>query len=174
MVQEIRYRISQALLAMTAFARPVDEAAAAALLGPDLLPLFRRMRRSEQLHSLRVMAMLRGRGHSESALLVAALLHDCGKSRYSFGFIDRVLVVMVRRLAPGPYARWSAAAPAGWKRPFVIAEQHPVWSAEEMATLGADPLAVELARRHAEKLPGPPRDTAERLLLALQQADDSN
>ena len=34
--------------------------------------------------------------------------------------------------------------------------------------------AVELCRRHADTLTAPPRDDTERLLLALQRADNDN
>ena len=52
---------------------------------------FRRMRRSEQQHSINVLRMLQARGYSDSALMVAALLHDVGKTRAAYHLWDRVL-----------------------------------------------------------------------------------
>ncbi len=172
-LRKAAYRIRQALHALTAYARPVDYDRAAGVLTPALMALFRRMRRSEQQHSLRVMDTLIRAGHDDPDLLTAALLHDCGKSRHRFGLMGRVLVVVVRHTAPVWLVRWSQGEPRGLRRPFVIAVQHPIWSSEDMAACGASPLAVELARRHQERLAGPPHNHVEHLLALLQAADDS-
>jgi hypothetical protein len=172
-IERIGRRLRQGLRGLLAFAQPVDFAAAQAILSPELMRLFRRMRRGEQTHSLRVMASLRGQGHREADLLAAALLHDCGKSRYPFSLFERTLVVVMRRLAPETYHRLASSDPAGFARPFVIAAQHPEWSAEDMAAAGASARAVELARRHQAKVDNPRTET-DRLLMALQAADDEN
>ncbi|GAB4478778.1 MAG: HDIG domain-containing protein [Anaerolineae bacterium] len=172
-LRKAAYRIRQGLHALAAYACPVDYDRVAGVLTPPLMTLFHRMRRSEQQHSLRVMDTLLEAGHDDPDLLTAALLHDCGKSRHRFGLVGRVLVVLARRAAPALLTRWSQGEPRGLRRPFVIAAQHPAWSAEDMAACGASPLAVELARRHQEKLAGPPRDRVEHLLALLQAADDS-
>jgi hypothetical protein len=43
--------------------------------------LFNSMHRADQRHGLDVVATLRGSGHTEPDLLLAGLLHDCGKGR---------------------------------------------------------------------------------------------
>ncbi|MBL8164963.1 MAG: hypothetical protein JNJ61_23470, partial [Anaerolineae bacterium] len=48
-------RLKQGLRALLAFSRPVDWDLAAETLSPDLMTLFRRLKRSEQLHSLNVL-----------------------------------------------------------------------------------------------------------------------
>lgn len=168
------YRSGQAVRALGASVGPLDDTPAVETLSPELLVLFKRMRRSEQAHSLRVLQTLKAHGHNDPDLLTAALLHDCGKSRYWFGFVSRVLVVLVKKTLPGAYARWATGQPRGWRRAFVIAEQHPGWSAEDMAAAGASEMAVTLARRHQELLSGEPQTEEERLLTLLQQADDAN
>jgi len=168
------YRSGQAVQALVASVGPLDDSAAVETLSPELLTLFKRMRRSEQAHSLRVLQTLKTQGHDDPDLLTAALLHDCGKSRYWFGFISRVLVVLVKKTLPDAYARWAAGEPRGWRRAFVIAEQHPAWSADDMAAAGASPLAVTLARRHQETLLTDPQSDVDRLLALLQQVDDAN
>ncbi len=165
-------RLVQGLRALFAFATPVDEAAARAALSPALFALFRRMARSEQLHSLRVMRRLQAAGCHDPDLLIAALLHDCGKSRYGMTLLGRTLAVLTRRLLPRRYRAWSQGQPQGWRRPFVITAQHPAWSAEDMLAAGASPRAASLARRHQDPLPEAPRDEADRLLALLQAADD--
>ena len=171
MIQRIRHRLWQGFRALTAFARPVDYAAVAEVLSPELLTLFKRMRRSEQIHCLHVMHYLRERGHQHPDLLIAALLHDVGKSRYPLTLAGRTMAVLIRKFLPKQYERWAQSKPQGWRRPFVIAVQHPIWSAEDMAAAGASPLAVALARRHQTIPDSPPRDEEDRLLLLLREAD---
>lgn len=164
--------MKQGWAALTAFARPVDFGVAAEVLSAQQMALFRQMRRSEQLHALRVLRTLQAQGHHHPDLLTAALLHDVGKSRYPLTLAERMLVVLIRRLLPRLAAPWSAGHPRGWRRAFVIAREHPMWSAEDMLAAGASPLAAALARRHQEHLDGPPRSEEDRLLRLLQAADE--
>ena len=172
-------RLQQGIRALTAGLRPVDAALAASVLSPAEQALFARLRRSEQIHSLNVLRAIQASGEDDPDLLVAALLHDVGKTLASFILPERVLVVLVRKLAPALYDRWGRAGPEGgpprgWRRPFAISQCHPAWSARLMAESGCSPRAVELARRHQEVLSAPPRDETERLLGLLQAADDQN
>ena len=172
------YRIKQGVRALFAWARPVDLSAAEAILTPAQMALFRRMRRSEQQHSLRVVEALRARGQDQPDLLVAGLLHDVGKSRAPIGLVGRTLVVLVRRFAPALYRRWGRGEARGWltaraARAFVVAEQHPEWGAEMLAGAGASARAVALVRRHQERV-SEPQSEEERLLAALQEADAAN
>jgi hypothetical protein len=58
--------------------------------------------------------------------------------------------------------------------PFVVAVQHPVWSAEDIAAAGGSDSLVWLAAHHADPLDRW-RDHALRPLLErLQRADDTN
>lgn len=172
------YRLRQGLLAIISHFRAVDIGEAAEVLSPPLLALFMRMRRSEQHHCLRVMRMLRAQGHDNKDLLTAALLHDVGKSRCSFGLRERVMVVLANWLMPRRARRWGQfdgtewQALRTWRRPFIVHQQHSTWSAEDMLAAGASPMAVALACRHDEELNGQPQNEEDRLLMLLQQADD--
>lgn len=175
----LQRRLRQGLRALTAGLHPVDTALAASMLSPAELALFARLRRSEQIHSLNVLRGVLAAGEDDPDLRVAALLHDVGKTLAPFTLPERVLVVLVRKLAPTLYERWAqpdpdGEPPRGWRRPFAISRCHPAWSARLMAGAGCAPRAVELARRHQEHLAAPPRDETERLLLVLQAADDRN
>lgn len=167
-------RLRQGARALLVWVRPVDAHAADAYLTPPLQVLFRQMRPAEQQHSLNVLRTLIERGKSDPSLLIAALLHDVGKSRAPYWLWERVIVVLARKIVPGRVSQWGEGVPVGWRRPFVISKQHPAWSAEMAAAAGADPLSVELIARHQRKLDHAPQNETERLLLALQAADDSN
>jgi hypothetical protein len=169
------YRFRQGLRALGSRLRPVDDALAEATLSPALHVLYRRMRRSERQHSLRVLRSLMTTGHTDPDLLVAALLHDVGKTQARFFLPEKVLVVLVRAASPTLYRRWGSASTRGWRRPFAVSVQHPAWGAEMVAAAGASPLAVELIRHHAD----PPESSTEQtrayeLLRALQAVDDLN
>ncbi|MBN1285974.1 MAG: HD domain-containing protein [Anaerolineae bacterium] len=169
------YRLRQGIRALTAFARPVDYDTARRHLSPGLMALFGRMRRSEQQHSIEVLRTLRAMGHTDPDLMVAALLHDVGKSRAPFHFWDRVLVVLVEALCPTCFERWGRGAPVGWRRPFVVGLQHAAWGAEMVREAGGSARAAELvARSDAVKGKEPPAGAIGELLAALVAADNVN
>jgi len=151
--------------------REVDE-----LLPLDAQSLFRRMSVSDQSHSLQVMRALRHQGHTEQDLLAAALLHDVGKSAAWITPAHRTIIVLSRRFAPTLLAWLSQGEPRreAWRRPFVIHRQHPELGAQWAAQAGCSALTVSLIRRHQELLGCEPQDEEERLLLALQRADDNH
>jgi putative nucleotidyltransferase with HDIG domain len=168
------YRFRQGIRALGSWLRPVDDAQAEATLSPALVALYRQMRRSERQHSLRVLHSLIAAGHSDPDLLVAALLHDVGKTRTHFFLPEKVLVVAVKAVAPSLYRRWGSGPAHGWRRPFAVSVQHPAWGAEMVAAAGGSPLAVELIRRHADSLDTGECTRADDLLRALQAVDDLN
>lgn len=134
------------------------------------------MQPSEQAHSLHIYHQLRCQGVQDPDLLVAALLHDVGKSCSPLSIWERSLIVIAKALLPHRFARWGAGKPEGWRRPFVVAEQHPAWGAEMAAAAGAPPLAVSLIRRHAEKIPSSklPLNCEDQLLELLQRVDNES
>ena len=169
------YRIQQGLSALFAFAQPVDDALAENYLSPALMTIFRRMRRSEQLHSLKVLRGILAQGSTPGDLAVAALLHDAGKSRYGFPIWQKTLVVLVRAFVPGLFARLSQGDEADvFQRPFVVSVQHPAWSADLVAQAGGSAVAVWLIAHHAD----PPKNWVDhpqaQLLKRLRAADDAH
>lgn len=150
-----------------------DEAQVAVVLPPPLLALFQRMTVGEQAHSLNVLRALQAQGHTAPELLQAALLHDVGKCLAPLTLVDRVVIVLGQRLFKRRVAHWSAGAPRGWRKPFVVAAQHPAWGADLAAQAGATPTVVALIRHHATPMQQP-QTPAEHWLAALQQADDTS
>jgi hypothetical protein len=167
-------RFRQGVRALSSWLRPVDDVTAQHCLSSELFALYRRMRRSERQHSLRVLQMLLDAGHTHPDLIVAALLHDVGKIQKPFFLLEKVLVVLVKAFLPALYWRWGSGSAQGWRRPFAVSVQHPAWSADLVRAAGGSDLAAELIRRHQDHLDGGPQTEADRLLLALQAVDDLN
>jgi hypothetical protein len=147
-------------------------AAVAARLRPAEVALFDLFSPSDQWHSYRVMRSLEEAGHAEPDLLTAALLHDVGKTRVPLSVWERSLIVLGGMLWPGKTAVWGQNAPSGWQRPFVVKAQHPAWGAEMAAAAGSSPQAIELIRRHQDKVGETAVGETNRLLRLLQWADD--
>ena len=143
-------RLRQGLNALLAFAQPVDRAQAARHLTPALQQCFTRLRRSEQLHSLRVLRALQAESAVGPDLAVAALLHDVGKTRWPFPLWQRVLVVVVPALAPTLAKRLARGRETDLlARPFLLCEQHPAWGARMARAAGASERTAWLIENHA-------------------------
>jgi hypothetical protein len=133
------------------------------------------MRTPDQRHSFQVMASLLAMGQEHPDLLTAALLHDVGKSRYSLALWEQPMVVLIRNFRPHTAVQWGNGVPKGWKRPFVIYQQHAQWGAEMAAAANCSPLAIELIRYHQSTLEELQLEKEDlELLRYLQQADSAN
>ena len=169
----ISYRASQFWKALAAAPTQTDLDMAKELLPPKLMDLFLSMQPSEQAHSIQVCSRLIENGQESQDLLVAALLHDLGKSRHPLHAWERVLIVIVQKLSATQLERWGKGDVQSWKRPFVVAAQHPSWGAEMAQQAGASDLTVRLILRHQEACPNfeTPEDE---LLRCLQQIDNES
>jgi len=179
------YRVRQFVSAIVASVQPLtttEQAEARAWLPTAAWPLFDAMPHNDQHHSLIVMRALRAAGHTEPALMQAALLHDVAKSTGGVTLFHRIAVVLLKVTRPDWAARLTqtpAPTRGTLRYPFWVYAKHPHLGAEMAAAAGCDALAVTLIRRHQE-----PRlstsneatidDPTDRLLAALQAADDNN
>ncbi len=172
----ITYRLKQGIQALFAFTQPVDSALAAQYLSPAQQALFHKMTRSEQLHSLNVLrTVLAQAPETPPDLAVAALLHDCGKSRYALNVAQRTLSVMVEKLLPALFHRWTRDDTLTiWRAPFVVRQHHPAWSAHMLAEVGSSAQVVWLAAHHADALSQNAQHPLYSLLARLKAADDAN
>ena len=152
-----------------------DLAPARKVLTAEQMQLFSRLQPSEQVHALRVLHTVQQHGESDPDLNTAALLHDIGKARAPLRLWERVLIVLGRGLFPKRARIWGVGQCRGWRRPFVVAEQHPIWGSQMAADVGATPLAASLILRHQsaeQSEPVSPRE--DHLLNILQVADHQN
>jgi hypothetical protein len=146
-----------------------DRALVIELLPADLHLLFFRMALNDQRHSLDVYRRLVAQGHVDGDLLIAALLHDCGKSLARIALWQRVALVLAKTIRPAMLDRLtgSDAASSGesWRYAFYVQREHARLGADLAVEAGASLGTAAYIRQH-ETTPG-----AE-LLLALQRADN--
>jgi putative nucleotidyltransferase with HDIG domain len=177
------YRLRQFRLALTALPDPQDLALARQVLTPPLMELFLQMQASDQAPSLWIFRKLvqtaaQNNFTPNKDLLAAALLHDMGKTchpdgtRHRLHVWNRAAIVLGKALFPGLVKRWRDGPLRGWKRAFVIAEQHPVWGAALVEQAGAAPQVAALIRRHHESLEKPAVNLEDQLLVQLQRLDE--
>ena len=181
----ILYRVRQFKHAVSAKPTSEDLDEIQGILTPEQMALFRQMQASEQAHSLRVFKQLHKLGKAglvtnHPDLFVAALLHDIGKVNQPLRLYERVMVVLGKALFPDRSKIWgnvsigSLSHLGGWKRPFIVAEQHPKWGAEMAEEAGTSPLAVTLIRHHQDHSSSNHDTLEETLLRDLQVVDGNN
>lgn len=179
----IKYRVRQFWKAMHARPGPEDLALAQAVLGPEAMGLFLKMQPGEQLHSIQVYRQVAAMLDAEPVeaseqLLLAALLHDVGKSCQPLSLWERGVIVIGKAIAPTWVQTWGkfGGSPTSqipiWRRAFVVAAQHARWGAEMAALAGVPSQAVRLISRHQDALPRRPTTLEDRLLSVLQMVDD--
>jgi len=174
------YRARQFWLALVAQPDAGGLQMARQLLGPSLWEIFTAMQPGEQQHSLNIVRQLQSQGEDALDLLVAALLHDAGKSLRPLRLWERAWIVIYSRLLSGSLRRWSALDPQQvrrlpfWQQPLAVAACHPAWGADLAAASGASDLVVTLIRAHQEPNPFPPGSLPDQMLAALQRVDDEN
>ena len=147
--------------------------------------LFARMAPNDQRHGLAVARTLQQAGHSQLALLQAALLHDVAKS-LGQPILHRVLIVLLEAFWPAGLSRLAGRVEGqdpqmsqveaqlrrqSWRRPFIVHAYHPLIGAAWAEAAGCEAGAVTLIRKHQEKLVG--RPAPDQALLALLQWADS-
>lgn len=142
--------------------------------------LFSKLSAGEQAHSLRVLGWLDTQGETNQDLLIAALLHDVGKSRFRLSIWDRAWVVITNGFFPSwqkSFNGYQMEVIPKWKiwlKPLIIAENHPHWGAEMVAQAGGSAMVVELIREHQNHLADPGVSLKDQLLYKLQYADRNN
>ena len=178
-LSRIRYRVQQFLDSLWPQVAQDERAILALWLPPRAAKLFLQMPRRDQRHSLNVFYTLRSAGHEHPDLLAAALLHDVGKSLYEgrrLHLWHRVAIVLLEAVAPAWLNKISAlgSQPKSLWHPFYIHVRHPELGAALALNAGCSKLTAALIRRHQDPLRAAPVSQEDRLLAALQAADDLN
>ena len=131
------------------------------------------MPRHDQQHARNVCHTLERQGYAEPDLLVAALLHDAGKSTTPGDRVrlwHRVAVVLLRVFWPSLLGQLAKDKEETWRRPFYVQVHHAAIGAEAARQAGCSDLTVGLIRHHEDA----PDRVLVPLLAALQAADSEN
>jgi hypothetical protein len=133
-------------------------------LTPAQLRLFDSMHRADQRHGLDVVAVLRAEGHRDPSLLLAGLLHDCGKGT-ALHVWHRVGWSISERY--GRRVEHSLMRLPGFKTGFATMAAHAERSAELALEAGCSAETADLIRHQAE----PVDDVLGQALLLADQAN---
>jgi hypothetical protein len=155
------YRTRQVFHALFPRVSEVDIAAAESLLSEPQRALFRGIEKRDKRHAIEVMRRLGAAGVSDPDLLVAALLHDCGKGSAAVWL--RVLHV----LAPALVVRLGRADHQGWRGAAHRLANHVERSVRMAEAAGATAVTLRLISGTVES------SECEKLQL-LRSADDAS
>lgn len=150
----ILYRIRQFGRAFSTHTSLLGLEGAQRRLNPEQWEIFTQLQPSEQGHAVAMYLKLLEQGEIQPDLLVAALLHDIGKLCYRMKPLERAMVILVRAVNLNQSQHWGSLPPAGWeslpgwRKAFIVSEQHPAWGAEMALHAGATPLTETLIREH--------------------------
>jgi putative nucleotidyltransferase with HDIG domain len=150
----ILYRVRQFWRNVTLKTDSYDLKRAQEQLNAEQWKLFNRLQPAEKMHAMIVFHKLLEQGENQPDLLTAALLHDIGKLKYCLNPFQRAMVVVVSALMPRCAQRWGTPptqgweALAGWRKAFIVAEQHATWGAEMARQAGVSAMAEALIRQH--------------------------
>lgn len=136
-------------------------------LPPAQVELFDSMHRADRRHGLDVVRALRAAGHDDHDVLVAGLLHDCGKGR-AVGLSHRVAWSLADHYGgeQGGLRRAFVRLP-GFSGAFETLDSHAQTSAALALAAGCGQRCADLIRHQAD-----PAD--DELGIALQLADEAS
>lgn len=141
------YRVHQFWQALHPTIKKEELEWALSLLPACAVPLFKSQPLPEQRHALDVALDLWDSSIQDSHLLIAALLHDCGKCRHPLKVWERIFIVLLQK---APSQLWNALASSQSSISILLqtAEEHPHWGAIKALEIGLDPEIAKLIREH--------------------------
>jgi hypothetical protein len=134
------YRTRQVIQALRPRIDAADLSLVRDLLDERQRQLFETMERRDQRHAIEVARRLMSAGAAPEDLLVAALLHDCGKGEVPVWL--RVAYVLAPRLV----AQAACAPASGWRGAAYRLVNHAQIGAEHASEAGVSPRAAALVR----------------------------
>ncbi len=144
------------------------------VLDPDQLELFIKLQSSEQMHAIHTMTKVEALGFTNSEYLKAALLHDVGKIVNPLTLLERIMIVIWRKLFPKSFENLSDKDLEGWKRGLVISRDHPKWGAELISNTDLPESMIFVVRNHHQRELQTEDVNAKDFFLALKSIDDMN
>jgi hypothetical protein len=159
------YRSRQFFTSIGASLQDNDRAEVEGWLDGDLLALFYGMTGRDQRHCLNVFRRLREKGHDDSELLLAALLHDAGKGPVRLW--HRVAYVVIRAASPRLLRALARPDGGGWRQALASFNDHSTRGAALLEAAGAPEGLVTLVLSHEHPNREDPR------AAALRAADES-
>ena len=180
MVVGIRYRVRQFWRIQSLKIDPRELEQAKGLLSYQQWELFTQLQPGEQSHALAMYCKLLEQGENQPDLLVAALLHDVGKLRYRLNPLERSLVVLAKAVLPEQARLWGELPldgwdrTPGWRKAFVVAQQHAGWGAEMAREAGVSRLTESLIRKHHDPPCLETEPTEDYLLHKLRLVDNES
>lgn len=176
----ISYRVRQFWRAIFVKNDEQALARARARLNPTQWALFDQLQPADKNHAIIMFYKLLEQGDDQPDVLVAALLHDIGKLRYRQNPIERAVVVLIKAISPEQARSWGNLPAGGWdslpgwRKAFIMAEQHAYWGAELARQAGVSPVAVALISQHHRTANPEEGEAFNHLLGKLWMADNEN
>lgn len=117
------------------------------ILPPSAFCLFINQSMPEKRHALDVAKDLFQLHPDNHSLLIAALLHDVGKSQNVLKLWERIYIVLLQR-APRKFWNLLLRSPSIFSSPLRTAEEHPIWGAQMAQSAGLSEEIVNLIQNH--------------------------
>ena len=146
------YRVHQFIHAIYSHIDSSEIAWALENLPPEACSLFLKQSLSEQRHALDVAQSLMREKYTLNCsnfqdLLVAALLHDCGKSMVCNRLWHRVFIVLMQKM---PHSIWFRLERSQtiFATPLKTSSQHAIWGGNLAKRAGLNPVICLLIHEH--------------------------
>jgi len=165
------YRISQVWRIKTRRFQPEEQAWVQQRLTPAQFALFLCQQLGDQVHAYTVAHTLAAQQYPTEPLIIAALLHDCGKAP-GVSLFHRTLIVLVKRIAPQILYRLRPTQ-TGWRAPLARAWYHPHLGAALAEAVNCSSDVVTIIRYHQHRS-APVGARLQTLIAVLQAVDDVN
>jgi hypothetical protein len=165
------YRLSQVWRMKTRHLEVEEQAWVQSHLAPAQLALFLAQQPGDQVHAYTVARTLADQQYPTNPVIIAALLHDCGKAP-GISLFYRTLVVLLKKTAPHLLYRLRPTE-TGWLAPLARAWYHPELGAALAEAVNCSPDVVTIIRYHQRRSGAPPGEL-KTWIKALRKVDDMN
>ena len=141
------YRIRQFWYALRPKINSNELRWAQSILPTSAFSLFINQSMPEKRHALDVAKDLFLSHPNDPNLLIAAFLHDCGKSQNALKLWERIYIVLLQK---APRKTWSLLlrSHSVLSSPLRTAQEHPIWGAEMARNAGLNEEIVQLILNH--------------------------